>query len=55
MMRPWQPNRPRRRLASPAAQALGSGRTRTIALLVPDITNPYFAGVIKGAGPRPRN
>jgi DNA-binding LacI/PurR family transcriptional regulator len=34
---------------NPAAQALGSGRTRTIALLVPDITNPYFAGVIKGA------
>lgn len=34
---------------NPAAQALESGRTRTIALLVPDITNPYFAGVIKGA------
>ena len=25
------------------------GRTRTIALVVPDITNPYFFGVIKGA------
>ncbi len=36
-------------LPNPAAQALESGRTRTIALLVPDITNPYFAGVIKGA------
>jgi LacI family transcriptional regulator, repressor for deo operon, udp, cdd, tsx, nupC, and nupG len=34
---------------SAAAQALESGRTRTIALLVPDITNPYFSGVIKGA------
>ncbi|MCW2760817.1 MAG: LacI family transcription regulator [Marmoricola sp.] len=37
----YQPN--------PTAQALESGRTRTIALLVPDITNPYFSGVIKGA------
>jgi LacI family repressor for deo operon, udp, cdd, tsx, nupC, and nupG len=37
----YQPN--------PAAQALESGRSRTIALLVPDITNPYFSGVIKGA------
>jgi LacI family repressor for deo operon, udp, cdd, tsx, nupC, and nupG len=34
---------------NPTAQALGSGRTRTIALLVPDITNPDFSGVIKGA------
>src|SRR3954469_18403275 len=34
---------------NPAAQALESGRTRTLALLVPDITNPYFSGVIKGA------
>ena len=34
---------------NPAAQALESGRTRTIALLVPDITNPFFSGVIKGA------
>ena len=32
-----------------AARALESGRTSTLALLVPDITNPYFAGVIKGA------
>jgi len=36
-------------LPNPAARALESGRTRTLALLVPDITNPYFAGVIKGA------
>ena len=34
---------------NPTAQALESGRTSTIALLVPDITNPYFSGVIKGA------
>ncbi len=34
---------------NPAARALESGRTNTIALLVPDITNPYFFGVIKGA------
>ncbi len=34
---------------NPAAQALESGRTTTLGLLVPDITNPYFAGVIKGA------
>ncbi|MEP9363195.1 LacI family DNA-binding transcriptional regulator [Nocardioides sp. CN2-186] len=34
---------------NPAARALESGRTNTLALLVPDITNPYFSGVIKGA------
>lgn len=34
---------------NPLARALESGRTETLALLVPDITNPYFAGVIKGA------
>jgi len=34
---------------NPAAQALESGRSNTVALMVPDITNPYFAGVIKGA------
>jgi len=34
---------------NPTARALESGRTNTMALLVPDITNPYFAGVIKGA------
>jgi LacI family transcriptional regulator len=34
---------------NPAARALESGRSSTLALLVPDITNPYFAGVIKGA------
>ncbi|SDS67049.1 transcriptional regulator, LacI family [Nocardioides scoriae] len=34
---------------NPAAQALESGRTSTVALVVPDITNPYFSGVVKGA------
>lgn len=34
---------------NPLARALESGRTNTVALLVPDITNPFFAGVIKGA------
>lgn len=34
---------------NPTARALESGRSNTLALLVPDITNPYFAGVIKGA------
>ena len=31
-----------------AAQSLKSGRTRTIGVVVPDITNPYFAAVVKG-------
>lgn len=34
---------------NPMARALPSGRTQTIALLVPDITNPYFFGIIRGA------
>lgn len=34
---------------NPAARAMRSGRTDTVALLVPDITNPFFSGVIKGA------
>lgn len=34
---------------NPAARALESGRTSTLALLVPDISNPFFSGVIKGA------
>ncbi|HEY1135739.1 MAG TPA: LacI family DNA-binding transcriptional regulator [Nocardioides sp.] len=34
---------------NPSARALGSGRSDTVGLLVPDITNPYFAGAIKGA------
>lgn len=34
---------------NPLARALPSGRTTTVGLLVPDITNPYFAGLIRGA------
>lgn len=33
---------------SAAGRALSSGRTNTVALLVPDITNPFFFGVIRG-------
>ena len=34
---------------NPAARAMGTGRTQTLALLVPDLTNPFFSGVITGA------
>lgn len=34
--------------ANPRARSLLSGRTDTIALLVPDITNPFFFGVVRG-------
>ncbi len=34
---------------NPAARALLRGRTETLALLVPDITNPHFAHLIRGA------
>ncbi|MFE9693125.1 LacI family DNA-binding transcriptional regulator [Micromonospora sp. NPDC005806] len=34
---------------SPVARSLRSGRTRSIALVVPDVTNPFFAAVVKGA------
>ncbi|MBM4408769.1 MAG: LacI family transcriptional regulator [Chloroflexi bacterium] len=34
---------------SRAAQSLRSGRTGSIALVVPDITNPFFAAVVRGA------
>lgn len=34
---------------SPAAQALKSGRTGAIALVVPDVANPFFAAVVRGA------
>lgn len=33
---------------APAARALKSGSTGVIAVVVPDITNPYFAAVVKG-------
>ncbi|MEQ7005942.1 LacI family DNA-binding transcriptional regulator [Actinopolymorpha sp. B17G11] len=34
---------------NPIARALPSGRTRTLGLLVPDITNPFFLDLIRGA------
>jgi LacI family transcriptional regulator len=34
---------------NPHARALPTGRTKTIALLVPDITNPHFFNLIRGA------
>lgn len=34
---------------NPIARALPSGRTQTVALIVSDITNPHFFGVIRGA------
>jgi LacI family transcriptional regulator, repressor for deo operon, udp, cdd, tsx, nupC, and nupG len=34
---------------NPIARALPSGRTRTLGLLVPDITNPFFFELIRGA------
>lgn len=36
-------------MANPAARALPTGRTRTIALLVADIQNPFVFGIISGA------
>lgn len=38
-----------------AAKALVSGRTRTLGLVVPNITNPFFAGLLKGAQARARD
>lgn len=35
---------------NPIARALPRGKTLTLALLVPDITNPFFFGLIRGAG-----
>jgi LacI family transcriptional regulator len=32
----------------PTARSLRSGRTRSIGVVVPDITNPYYAAVVKG-------
>lgn len=34
---------------SAAARNLKSGRTGTIAIIVPDISNPFFASIVKGA------
>lgn len=33
---------------NPQARSLTSGRTQSIALLIPDVTNPYFFGLIRG-------
>ncbi|MER7011050.1 LacI family DNA-binding transcriptional regulator [Saccharopolyspora sp. NPDC000359] len=33
----------------PSAQALATGRSRLLALLVPDLTNPFYAPIIAGA------
>ena len=32
-----------------AARALKTGAARTVALVVPDVTNPFFGGVLRGA------
>jgi LacI family transcriptional regulator len=32
-----------------AARALGAGRSRTLGLVVPDVTNPFFADLARGA------
>ncbi len=32
-----------------AARRLAGGRTATVAILVPDVTNPFFAGIVRGA------
>jgi LacI family transcriptional regulator len=37
-------------VVNPFARALPTGRTKTIALMMADITNPVFFGVIRGAG-----
>lgn len=34
---------------SPIARALPSGRTTTLGLLIPDVTNPFFFNLIRGA------
>jgi len=38
-----------------AAQALITGRTMSLGLVVPDLNNPFFPGVIKGAQARARD
>jgi LacI family transcriptional regulator/LacI family repressor for deo operon, udp, cdd, tsx, nupC, and nupG len=39
---------------SAAGRALSSGRTGMVALVVPDITNPFFFGIIRGTQARLR-
>lgn len=40
---------------NPAARALSTGRAGNIALIVPDITNPFFAAFIRGTQARARD
>jgi len=40
--------------ASAAGRALSSGRTQTVALVVPDIMNPFFFGIMRGTQSRLR-
>jgi DNA-binding LacI/PurR family transcriptional regulator len=42
----WQPSR--------AARVLTTGRTANLGLIVPDLTNPFFPGVVKGVQSRAR-
>lgn len=39
---------------SASARALSSGRTTTVALVVPDVTNPFYFGLVRGTGARLR-
>lgn len=39
---------------SASARALLSGRTETVALVLPDVTNPYFFGLVRGTSARLR-
>lgn len=39
---------------SASARALSSGRTSTVALVVPDVTNPFYFGLVRGTGARLR-
>ncbi len=41
-------------LPNRAASGLRAGRTRTVGLLVPDLSNPYFAAIAKGVAERAR-
>lgn len=41
-------------IPSASARALLSGRTATVALVLPDVTNPFFFGLVRGTGARLR-
>lgn len=40
---------------NPAARALSTGRTGTFGLVVPDLNNPFYTGIVKGAQARARD